>query len=77
MSLDILSSLSKTVIDIDRELVEAARKELSTITIKETVRRALSEVVAMAARRRLVEQLKNQDGIDLSGPHVLRNEGWR
>lgn len=69
--------MAKTMVDIDPELLAAARAELGARTNKETVNRALAEIVAMAARRRLVAQLVNADGLDLSDPDAVRAEGWR
>ncbi|HYY78323.1 MAG TPA: type II toxin-antitoxin system VapB family antitoxin [Actinomycetes bacterium] len=43
---------SKTLVEIDRELLERARAILGTRTIRQTVGRALAEVVAADARRR-------------------------
>ncbi|MGI9000683.1 MAG: type II toxin-antitoxin system VapB family antitoxin [Pseudonocardia sp.] len=68
--------MGKTMVDLDPVLLAAARAELATDTIKETVNRSLAEVVAMAARRRLVEQLKNADGFDLSDPDADREDAW-
>lgn len=65
------------MVDIDPDLLAAARKELGASTIKETVNWSLAEIVAMAARRRLIEQLKTADGLDLSDPDAARDEGWR
>lgn len=71
------SAMAKTMVDIDPALLAAARTELRASTNKETVNRALAEVVAMAARRRLVAQLRSGDGLDLSDPDAGRSEGWR
>lgn len=70
-------AMAKTMVDIDPALLAAARTELGASTNKETVNRALAEIVAMAARRRLVAQLRSGDGLDLSDPDVVRSEGWR
>ena len=64
------------MVDIDSALLAAARRELGTRTIKETVNRSLAEIVAMAARRRLVEQLSNGHGLDLDDPDAARERGW-
>lgn len=69
--------MAKTMVDIDPELLAAARSELGAGTIKETVNRALAEIVARAARRRLVGQLRTADGLDLSDPDAARGEAWR
>lgn len=47
----------RTVVDIDDELLAAAREALGTTTKVETVNRALAEVVALVARRRHLERL--------------------
>jgi Arc/MetJ family transcription regulator len=69
--------MAKTMVDIDPALLAAARTELGARTNKETVNRALAEIVAMAARRRLVAQLCSGDGLDLSDPDAGRSEAWR
>lgn len=65
------------MVDIDPDLLAEARSLLGAKTIKETVNRALAEMVALAARRRLAEQLRSGDGLDLSDPDAVRREGWR
>jgi Arc/MetJ family transcription regulator len=65
------------MVDIDPDLLAEARALLGAKTIKETVNRALAEMIALAARRRLVEQLQSGDGLDLSDPDGVRREGWR
>lgn len=65
------------MVDIDPDLLAEARALLGAKTIKETVQRALGELVAAAARRRLVDQLKSSDSLDLSDPDVMRDEAWR
>lgn len=47
------SVMSRTVIDIDREALEAARAELGTKTVKDTVNEALRRVAAERERRQL------------------------
>lgn len=70
-------AMAKTMVDIDPDLLAEARSVLGASTIKETVNRALAELVALAARRRLVEQLRSADGLDLSVPDAVRDEAWR
>lgn len=45
--------MSRTVVDIDREALEAARAELGTKTVKGTVNEALRRVAAERERRQL------------------------
>lgn len=49
--------VTKTLIDIDDTLLEAAREALGTSTKKDTVNAALREVIAMQRRSRAAEDL--------------------
>lgn len=51
-------AVTKRLIDVDDDKLEAVREALGTTTIKATVNSALDEVIALVARRRvlLVEQ---------------------
>jgi Arc/MetJ family transcription regulator len=68
----ILASMGKHLVDIDEHALQAARAELGTHTIKETVNRALrqaGEVHAEAVRR----------SIDVLAQHEFapREDAWR
>lgn len=54
-------SRDKTLIDIDEDLLAQAQAALGTATKKDTINRALTEVVAAAARRGEIERL--DDGV--------------
>ncbi|MGH9138235.1 MAG: type II toxin-antitoxin system VapB family antitoxin [Acidimicrobiales bacterium] len=56
----------RTTIEIDERRLAAAREVLGTHGIKDTVDRALDEVVRAALRRRLSERLATQQGVDFS-----------
>jgi Arc/MetJ family transcription regulator len=72
----ILSVVSKRLVDIDDDALERARTALGTVTIKETVHRALTEAVALDRRRRMMERL-SRDGLpDLRDPTVMAG-AWR
>ena len=45
--------MSRTVIDIDRDALEAARSELGTTTVKDTVNEALRRVASDRVKRQL------------------------
>ncbi len=60
----------RTTIEIDEDRLAAAREVLGTKGIKDTVDRALEEVVRAALRRRLGRRLAEQRGVDFS-PGVL------
>lgn len=67
--------MTRTVIDIDDDSLEAAKKVLGTSTKVETVNRALAEV---AARKQRLAFLDDLDGaaVDLADPEVMRG-AWR
>ncbi|MGH3143852.1 MAG: hypothetical protein ACRDO9_12095 [Gaiellales bacterium] len=66
-----ISKPDKTSLVIDREKLARARGILETKTLAETVDAALDEVIALDARRRLMELIKNEGGIGPS-PAELR-----
>ena len=68
--------MSKTSVDIDDNLLEQTRNVLGTSSIRETIHRALLEVVRAAARRQEVEALVTMDGLDLADTEIMKN-AWR
>ena len=68
--------MRKTSVDIDDHLLDQARGLLGTSSIKETVDRALREVVRGAARRQEISALANMDGLDLADEQVMAG-AWR
>ncbi|MBA3734851.1 MAG: hypothetical protein H0W90_06600 [Actinobacteria bacterium] len=67
-----ISKKDKTSLVIDREKVDEAREILGTKTLAETVDAALDEVIALAARRRLLERIRRDDGIGPSLAEIRR-----
>jgi Arc/MetJ family transcription regulator len=63
----------KTTIDLNVELLERAQRVLGTQGIKDTIDRALEEVVVADARRWNIEYLRNLEPID---PDELRRIAW-
>jgi len=57
---------------IDREKAAQAREILGTKTLAETVDAALDEVIALAARRRLLERIRTDGGIGPSLEEIRR-----
>jgi Arc/MetJ family transcription regulator len=55
----------RTVIDIDKNVLELAQRELGTATMRETVHRALEGVVARVKAREAFEFYRNLDNPDL------------
>ena len=68
--------MHRTTLVIDEKKLAKARKLLGTKGIKDTLDRALDEVIAADARRRAVLQLQSMDGLDLDRPDVLA-DAWR
>ena len=68
--------MSKTSVDIDDDLLEQARDLLGTSSIKETIHRALREIVRAEARRQEVAALVAMDGLDLADEEIMKN-AWR
>ncbi|MFJ9598765.1 type II toxin-antitoxin system VapB family antitoxin [Streptomyces althioticus] len=53
--------MSRTVIDLDDEALEAAAKELGTTTKRDTINTALREVVARNRRLRALGELQDPE----------------
>lgn len=68
--------MHKTTLVLDDAKLKRARKVLGTKGIRDTIDRALDEVLALEARRRLVERLRRMDGIDLDDPRIMAS-AWR
>jgi Arc/MetJ family transcription regulator len=71
-----MSTFHKTTLEVDEALVQRAAAILGTRGLKATVHRALEEVVAAEARRRLVERLRTMEGLDLDKPEIMA-QAWR
>ncbi|CAN5584358.1 hypothetical protein BH23ACT3_BH23ACT3_18960 [soil metagenome] len=68
--------MTKTLIDVDDDVLAAAQQVLGTSTKKDTVNRALAEVAALAARRRDLDRLARDRAADLRDPDVVAS-AWR
>jgi Arc/MetJ family transcription regulator len=68
--------VSRTLIDLDEELLEAARQVLGTGSKKDTIHEALQQVVALHARRRVVSRLVSGALLPLAPP-PRRSAPWR
>jgi Arc/MetJ family transcription regulator len=69
-------NMRKTTLLINDALMEEARAILGTRGIKDTVDRALEEVVSTNARRALIHRLQTQNGLDLADDEVMQS-AWR
>ena len=72
----ILKSMHKTTVVIDDAKLRRVRKLLGTSGIRDTIERALDEVLALDARRRLADRLRKMEGIDLDDPEIMSG-AWR
>jgi Arc/MetJ family transcription regulator len=70
--MDILGGMTKRLIDVDDEQLEAVRALLGTRTLKATVEEAFSEVLALAARRDALLAERQVGTGDLSDPDARR-----
>jgi hypothetical protein len=68
--------MHRTTLVLDDRKLAKARRLLGTKGIKETIERALDEVIASEARRRAVEQLRAMKGLELDDPKVMAR-AWR
>jgi hypothetical protein len=66
----------KTSFEIDTVKVAAAKDILGTKTLTDTVDAALSEVVKLQQRRRLLELLSTPGVLELDDPDVMSG-AWR
>ena len=67
-----ISKKNKTSLVIDRKKVAEAQEILETKTLAETVDAALDEVIALAARRRLMDRIRRDGGIGPSPAELRR-----
>jgi len=63
--------VAKTLIDIDEDALESARRALGTTTKKETVNRALAAVAALSARQRDLARFSADAHADLRDPKIM------
>jgi hypothetical protein len=68
--------VTKRLVDLADEDLDAAREALQTRTIRETVTAALRLAAAQAARRREIERLTSGALADL-GKADVRDAAWR
>lgn len=76
--MDILDPMPrKTTITIDEEKLARAQEVLGTHGLKDTVDKALDEVVRAELRRRLADRLETGKGLDFSEPVIRAARQWR
>lgn len=68
--------MTKRLIDLDDDLLAAAQRELKTTGVSDTVRVALQQAAARAARARQVAWLQS-GGLDEMSGSEQRGDVWR
>jgi Arc/MetJ family transcription regulator len=68
--------MTKTLIDIDDDLLAKAAEILGTTTKKDTVNQALTRLVRIAAAERFIEFAREGGLDDLLDPEVMKG-AWR
>ncbi|CAN5454473.1 hypothetical protein BH23ACT7_BH23ACT7_17930 [soil metagenome] len=67
----------RTTVEVDDELLERAEEALGTRGLKDTVDRALGEVVRAWHRKRLAEGLRAGTAFDFENAPIDRTAQWR
>jgi Arc/MetJ family transcription regulator len=68
--------MTKKLVDIDEGNLARAAQILETTTMKDTVNRALVEVIELSARRAHAQRLARMEDLDLADETVM-GEAWR
>lgn len=69
--------MRRTSLEIDENQLARARRVLGTSGIKETIDRALEEVIRADLRRRLAERIRSGEGIDRDDTVLEASRRWR
>jgi len=65
----------KRLVDIDGDALDRAKEILGAGTMKDTVNRALQEVIDLDRRRRFLDRVVTSDGVDLDDGGVM-DRAW-
>ena len=66
----------KRLVDIDGDALDHAQRILGAATMKDTVNRALQEVIDLDRRRRFLDRIVTSDGFDLDDDEAM-DRAWR
>lgn len=69
--------MRRTSLEIDEEQLARAQQVLGTTGVKDTIVRALAEVVRADLRRRLAERIRTGEGIDRSDEVLADSRRWQ
>jgi Arc/MetJ family transcription regulator len=68
--------MHRTTIVIDEKKLAKVQRLLGTKGIKDTVERALDEIIAADLRRQAFDRLRTMEGLELDNPDVM-DKAWR
>jgi len=68
--------MPKITVDLDKRLIQEARRVLGTSSVEATIDAALREVLSADARRQEVKVLAEMDEMDLTNKEVMA-KAWR
>lgn len=69
--------MRRTSLEIDEEQLAQAQRVLGTRGVKDTIDRALDEVLRADLRRRFAERLRTGEGIDRGEEVLEASRRWR
>ena len=68
--------MRRTSLEIDEERLVQAQRVLGTKGVKDTIERALDEVLRSDLRRRLAERIRTGEGIDRGDEVLAASRRW-
>jgi Arc/MetJ family transcription regulator len=69
--------MRRTSLEIDEERLAQAQRALGTVGIKDTIDRALDEVLRADLRRRLAERIRSGEGVDRGDQLLEASRRWQ
>ena len=70
-------AMRRTSLEIDEERLTHAQRALGTTGVKETIDRALDEVIRADLRRRLAKRVRSGEGIDRGDEVLEASRRWQ
>jgi len=70
-------SMRRTSLVIDEEQLTRAQRVLGTTGVKDTIDRALEEILRADLRRRLAERVRTGEGIDRGEEVLAESRRWK
>jgi Arc/MetJ family transcription regulator len=68
--------MHRTTVVIDEKKLAKVQRLLGTKGIRDTVERALDEIIAADLRRQAFDRLRTMEGLELDNPDVM-GKAWR